>query len=182
MSRIGKKPIIIPSGTEIKIEEKTVVVKGKEGELKIPIPDKIIVQKEENMIYVKRESDQKKVKSLHGLVRSLINNAVIGVNKPWEKKLKVVGTGYRVRMEGENLVLNVGFSHPVIFQKVPGIKLSVEEGNVIVVRGIDKQLVGQVAYKIKAIKKPDPYKGKGIRYIDEQIKLRPGKKAKGTTG
>lgn len=178
MSKIGEKPVLILPETEVVIEKDRVLVKGKKGEMTIPLPQKIFVVKENNLLYVKRDGDDKKTKSLHGLIRSLINNAVLGVNTPWKKKLKVIGTGYRVRMEGENLVLEVGFSHPVIFKKVNGVNFSVEEGNTIIVEGVDKQLVGQVAYQIKLIKRPDPYKGKGIRYEGEIVKLKPGKKVK----
>lgn len=182
MSKIGEKPIPILRNTQIIIEKDKVVVKGKEGEMKIDLPKSIKVIQEKEMILVKRERDDKKTKALHGLIRSLLNNAILGVNNLWQKRLKVVGTGYRAKMQGENLVLEVGFSHPVVFKKVAGIDLSVEEGDTIVIKGVDKQLVGQVAYQIKSIKKPDPYKGKGIRYEDEKIKLKPGKKVKAAGG
>lgn len=178
MSKIGEKPILIPEGTEISVDGQKILVKGKEGEISYLLPSVIKIKKENNCLVLTRDSDEKKVKSLHGLWRTLINNAITGVNQKWEKKLKVVGTGYRAKMQGEDLVLEVGFTHPVVFKKIPGINLSVIEGNTISVKGVDKQLVGQVAFQIKSIKKPDPYKGKGIRYEGEVIKLKPGKKLK----
>jgi len=181
MSKIGEKPITVPETTQVEINNHSVKVIGKEGSLSVSIPDKIEVVKQNNLILVKRKSDDKKTKGLHGLVRSLIFNAVCGVNKLWEKRLKVVGIGYRVKMQGENLVLQVGYSHPVVFKKVAGVSLAVEGSDNISVKGVDKQLVGQVAYQIKSIKKPDPYKGKGIRYEGEKIKLKPGKKEKAAT-
>lgn len=182
MSKIGEKPIVIPESTEVFVENNTVRIKGKLGELALNIlNNNILIAKENNTILVKRKSDDKKTKSLHGLIRSLINNAVLGVNKLWEKRLQIAGTGYRVKLQGEDLIFEVGYSHPIIFKKIKGITFSVEGVNKIVVKGIDKQLVGQTACRIKLIKKPDPYKGKGIRYENEQLKLKPGKKTK-TTG
>ena len=180
MSRVGNKPIKVPSEVQITIEERTVKVKGPKGELSFELPDKIDVEykEDERTLYVKRNSNYKKVKALHGLYRSLINNAVQGVVKPWEKKLEVVGTGYNVRLEGDKLVFKIGYSHPVIFKKVEGIEFKVEKNKIITVSGIDKQKVGEVAYKIRSIRKPDAYKGKGIRYLGEKIRLKPGKKAK----
>jgi large subunit ribosomal protein L6 len=178
MSKIGEKPIIVPELTQIEIINQSINVKGKEGQLLINIPNNIRVEKDNNSILIKRKTDNKKTKSLHGLIRSLINNAVIGVNNLWEKKLQIIGTGYRAKLQGDNLILEVGYSHPVVFNKVEGILLSVEGTDKICIRGINKQLVGQVANKIKSIKQPDPYKGKGIRYEGEKIKLKPGKKEK----
>ena len=180
MSRIGRMPIEIPSEVEIKVEEGRVYVKGPKGELSFDLPEKIEVKvdSEKKEVRVKRKSDRKKVKALHGLYRALIANAVKGVVKPWEKKLEVVGTGYNVKLEGDRLVFKLGYSHPVIFKKPEGIEFQVEKNRVVTVLGIDKQKVGEVAYKIRYLKKPDPYKGKGIRYLGEVIKLKPGKKAK----
>lgn len=178
MSKIGEKPIIIENGVEIAIEKGTVRVKGKEGEIIIAFPETIEIITQEREIQVKRNAHDKKTRSMHGLIRSLLSNAVIGVVKPWEKRLQVVGTGYRVKLRGEDLIFDIGYSHQVIFKKVNGIGFFVEGTNKVTIRGIDKQIVGEVAMKIKKIKKPDPYKGKGIRYEGEQLKLRPGKKAK----
>lgn len=182
MSRVGNRPINIPEGTQVEIKNRTVIAKGKEGKLPVEIPNKIIVTEKDGQIFVKRQSDDRKTKALHGLTRTLIANAILGVNKPWEKKLKVVGTGYKVKPQGENLILEVGFSHPVIFKKREGVQLLVEGSDTIIVRGVDKQLVGQVAAQIRLIKKPDVYKGKGIRYQGEKIRLKPGKKAKAAGG
>lgn len=181
MSKIGEKPIVIPEETEVFFENNTVRIKGREGELALNIPVDILIAKENKTVFLKRKSDDKKTKSLHGLIRSLINNAILGVNKLWEKRLQVVGTGYRVKLQGEDLIFTVGYSHQVVFKKIKGIIFKVEGDNKIAVFGIDKQLVGQTAHRIKLIKKPDPYKGKGIRYENEQLKLKPGKKTK-TTG
>ncbi len=179
MSKIGKQPIKIPEEVEVKIEGQKISVKGPKGEISFELPKEVSVKMEEGKILkVERRSDKRKIRALHGLWRSLLNNAVQGVVKPWEKKLEVVGTGYNVKLEGDKLVFKVGFSHPVIFKKPEGIDFQVEKGKVITVKGIDKQKVGEVAYKIKSIKKPDAYKGKGIRYFGEHIKLKPGKKAK----
>lgn len=178
MSKIGEKPISIENGVEVEIEEGRVRVKGKEGEIIISFPETIEIIKQDKEMKVKRNSHDKKTRSMHGLIRSLLSNAIAGVVKPWEKRLQVVGTGYRVKLQGEDLIFDVGYSHQVIFKKVDTIAFAVEGSNKIVIRGIDKQKVGEAAMKIKHIKKPDPYKGKGIRYEGEQLKLRPGKKAK----
>src|SRR3989344_5586731 len=124
------------------------------------------------------KKELKKVKALHGLYRTLISNAMQGVVTPWQKRLEIVGTGYNAKMQGEDLALKVGYSHPIVFKKVTGIKFQVDGNNIIIISGVDKQLVGQVAHQIKTNKKPDPYKGKGIRYEGERLKLKPGKKAK----
>ncbi len=177
MSKVGERKISVPEGVQIEVDEKRVFVKGQEGEISLEIPEELKVIKEGQEISVQRKNDSKKARSLHGLFRTLINNAVIGVLKPWEKRLEVVGTGYGVKKQGEDLVLKLGYSHLVTFKKVEGIKLEVK-GNKIIVRGANKQLVGEVAAKIRSVKKPDSYKGKGIRYEGEVIKLKPGKKAK----
>ncbi len=178
MSKIGNKLITIGESTEINITDGVVDVKGKEGTLSIPFPESITVSKTDNTLAVSRISEDRHIKALHGLVRSLLQNAITGVTTPWEKNLEVVGTGYRVKMQGEDLIFDVGLSHQVVFKKVDGVSYRVEGTNKITIKGIDKQLVGQTAHKIKIIKKPDPYKGKGLRYQGEYIKLKPGKKAK----
>lgn len=177
MSKIGEMPISIES-VEIRIDDNQVEVKGSEGVLTLTLSKEISVEKKDQLLILKRLSKEKKAKALHGLYRALIQNAVLGVSKPWEKRLEVVGTGYKVKLQGEDLVFEVGFSHPVIFKSVPGIKFSVEGNNKLAVKGCNKQIVGQVAQKIREIKDPDPYKGKGLRYEGEKIKLKPGKKAK----
>lgn len=178
MSKIGEKIIKLESGVNVEIQGNVVHVKGSKGELKIEVPMALKVVQDNGMLTVSRSRDDKKTKSLHGLFRSLISNAVEGVQKQWEKKLEVVGTGFNVKMEGQNLALKTGFSHPVVFKARPGVTFSVEGTNLITVSSVDKQLVGEVAYLIKLIRKPDPYKGKGIRYAGEYLKLKPGKKAK----
>lgn len=182
MSKIGIKPVTISPAVVIEIIDKSMKIKGKEGEIVLDIPRNLIVEKNKDVLLLKRKNDDKKTKSLHGLYRSLIANAVLGVEKPWQKKLEIVGTGFNVKLQGEDLVLKVGFSHPVVFKQQLGVKYSVEGNNKIIVSGVDKQFVGQVAYQIKKIKKPDAYKGKGIRNEGEKLKLKPGKKVKTTTG
>lgn len=182
MSKIGEKAIVIPPSVSILISENEVTVKGKEGQMTVSLPEALSAKLENNVLSVKRQSDIKKVRSWHGLFRTLINNAVIGVEKPWQKRLEIVGTGFNVKLQGEDLVFKVGYSHPVVFKKVAGLKFQTEGNNKIVVSGINKQLVGEVAFQIKIIKKPDPYKGKGIRYEGEMIKIKPGKKVKAAAG
>ena len=178
MSKIGTKIIEIPAGVTVNVDGKKVSVKGTEGELNFELPRTITVVSENNSLRVERANEEKNSKSLHGLYRQLIANAVAGVQKPWERRLEIVGTGFNVKQQGEDLVFKVGYSHQVIFKKVENIKYKVEGNNKVVVTGADKQLVGQVSHKIKMIRKPDPYKGKGIKYEGEHQKLKPGKKAK----
>lgn len=176
MSKIGESPINVLDGVEVSIASESVDVKGPKGQLTIAIPKGITVKKEDAVITVGRLSETKKVRSLHGLVRSLINNAVHGVVKPWEKYLEVHGTGYRVKMQGKDLVFDVGYSHSVNFHHLDGLEYQVDK-NKVTILGIDKQFVGEIANKIKSIRRPDPYKGKGIRYEGEVLHLKPGKKA-----
>lgn len=175
MSRIGKKPIEVPEQVEVKIEGNKVMVSGPKGELSQEIRPEIKVEKKEGKIFVLPKIETKKTKALWGLTRTLIFNMVKGVTQGYEKKLEIEGLGYRATVEGENLVLEVGFSHPVKIKAPEGIKFSVEK-NVITVSGIDKELVGQIAAKIRKTKPPEPYKGKGIRYLGEVIRRKPGKK------
>lgn len=178
MSRIGNKHIEIPQSVQVDIKEKMVHVSGPEGKLEIPLPDHIEIKKEDTTITVKRLREAKKVKSVHGFIRNIIQNAVIGLEKKWQKTLEVVGTGYNVKQQGEDVVFKVGYSHPVVFQKEEGVSYKVQGNNKVTVLGIDKQRVGEVAYKMKMIRKPDAYKAKGLRYEGEIIKTKPGKKAK----
>lgn len=178
MSKIGQKPIVLSQGVALTIDGNKISVKGPQGEMSFDVPREITFVKEENNLIINRSNNEKKVRSLHGLYRQLIGNAVIGVEKPWEKKMEVVGTGYTVKLQGEDLVFKIGYSHLVTFKKQPGIKFSVEGNNKLTVAGFDKQLVGQVAYQIKMIRKPDVYKGKGIKYFGEKLRIKPGKKAK----
>jgi len=178
MSKIGEKPVVLSSTVNLTIDNNKVNIKGPQGEMFFDVPKKLTLIKEGNNLIIKRNNNDKKVKSLHGLYRQLSGNAISGVEKPWEKKLEVVGTGYTVKLQGENLVFKIGYSHLVTFKKQPGIKYKVEGNNKVTVEGYDKQMVGQVAYQIKMIRKPDVYKGKGIRYLGEKLRIKPGKKAK----
>ena len=178
MSKIGQKSILVPANVTVTIDKKQIFIKGPEGEMQFCVPPGIHLEKNENTIILKPLNEEKKIKSLHGLYRQLIYNAVTGVVKPWEKRLEVVGTGFNVKSQGEDLVFKLGFSHPVVFKKIDGIQFKIEENMKVIVSGIDKQLVGQTAYQIKILKKPDAYKGKGIRYEGEILRIKPGKKAK----
>jgi large subunit ribosomal protein L6 len=177
MSRLGRKTIELPEGTKAEKQGDFVIVKGPKGELKTKI-DKIVdvnISPKEITVSVKNE-DSKKEKSMWGLYRSLINNMVLGVNEEFEKKLEVNGVGYRVQLSGKKLILNVGFSHPFEYDIPEGINAEVE-GNVITIKGIDKQQVGEVSAQIRKVRKPEPYKGKGIKYLDEIIRRKAGKAA-----
>jgi len=178
MSKIGQKKITVPSTVTVEIKDSTVSVKGKEGQLIVTLPEGITASAAEGFLTVVRSSDTADQKAKHGLFRSLIQNAVTGIETPWERRLEVVGTGFNVKMQGEDLVFKVGYSHPVVFKKVEGVKYAVQGTNKLSVKGSDRQLVGEVAYKIKMIKKPDAYKGKGIKYEGEKLRIKPGKKAK----
>ncbi len=179
MSRIGIKPIEIKEGIEITIDDKNVVtVKGPKGTLSEAIPKEIKIEKEESTLVVKRPTNNKKHKSLHGLSRSLINNMVVGVTEGYEKKLELNGVGYRATMQGKKLVLNLGFSHPIEMEQPEGIELDVPSQTAIIVKGANKQQVGNFAAKIRELRKPEPYKGKGIKYSDEYIRRKEGKTAK----
>ncbi|KKP86654.1 MAG: 50S ribosomal protein L6 [Candidatus Roizmanbacteria bacterium GW2011_GWA2_35_8] len=178
MSKIGQKVITLPSTVTFNQVGKNIKISGPIGELNFKIPEKLELEKNESGLIIKRLSDDKKIKSLHGLYRQLIANAVSGVEKAWEKGLEIVGTGYNVKLQGNDLVFKIGYSHPAVFKKQPGIKYRVEGANKAFVIGADKQLVGQVAYQIKIIKKPDSYKGKGVKYVGEKLRIKPGKKAK----
>lgn len=175
MSRIGKAPIPLPQGVELKQAGSTVEVKGPKGSLSHTIPDGISLQVADGEIHVKRKGDAKRVRSLHGLSRTLIANMVTGVTEGFEKGLEIVGIGYRAAVQGKNLQLNLGYSHPVIYPVPEGIEVEVEKQNKITVKGIDKQQVGQVAAEIRSFRKPEPYKGKGIRYVGEQVRRKAGK-------
>lgn len=180
MSRIGKKPIIIPPGVEITIKEGEVAVKGPKGNLIQKLHPLILVEKVDNQLIVKvkdKDKESKEASALWGLFRQLVANMIEGVTKGFEKKLEPVGVGYKVAIQGNKLVLNVGFSHPVEFILPQGINASLQE-KLIVISGIDKQLVGEVAANLRKIRKPEPYKGKGIRYAGEVIRRKAGKAAK----
>lgn len=174
MSRIGKLPIEIPEKVEIKIEGNRLTAKGPKGQLTREFSPLLSIQQEDNQIVVKRKSDQRQERALHGLTRSLINGMVEGVTKGFEKKLTMVGVGYNAKLKGKDLELEVGYSHPVLIKAPAAIEFEVEKTN-ITVKGIDKQQVGEIAAKIRAVRKPEPYKGKGIKYADEQIRRKVGK-------
>lgn len=181
MSRIGKKPITIPEGVTVEIAGNLVKVKGKTGELSQEVKGKIKVTTDGNKVLVESKEEGRSNKAMHGLYRSLIQNMVWGISKGWNKGLEMVGVGYRAQVTGDKLILNVGFSHPVEFVLPKGIKAEVKE-NKINISGIDKQLVGEIAAKIRRIRKPEPYKGKGIRYIGEVVRRKAGKAAKAVGG
>lgn len=177
MSRIGKLPIDIPSGVTITVDSDVITVKGAKGELTVPHLSDVTVKQEENQIIVTRKDDEKIAKAQHGLQRALLNNAVLGVTKGFEKKLEVNGVGFRVGMSGADLEMSLGFSHPVKYKAPEGVQISTNKME-ITVAGIDKQKVGQAAAEIRSLKKPEPYKGKGIKYADEQILRKAGKAGK----
>ncbi len=175
MSRIGKLPIAIPDGVQVSVDDRSVKVKGPKGELSHRIPTQISAVLEDGHLVVGRANESRQSRALHGLNRSLIANMVEGVVNGFDRTLEIVGVGYRAELKGRNLTLSLGYSHPVIFQAPPDVDLEVDGGNRITVRGIDKQLVGQVAAVIRSFKKPEPYKGKGIRYDNEQVRRKAGK-------
>ena len=179
MSRIGKMPIAIPAGVTVEIAENNkVTVKGPKGTLERVLPSEMDIKMEGSEIVVSRPNDLKKMKSLHGLTRTLINNMVIGVTEGYEKKLEVNGVGYRAQKQGKTLVLSLGYSHPVEMVDPEGIEAVVEGQNKIIVKGIDKEKVGQYAAEIRSKRGPEPYKGKGIKYADETIRRKVGKAGK----
>jgi large subunit ribosomal protein L6 len=177
MSRLGKQSVKIPAGTEVKIEDNFIFVKSQKGELKERLHELVKIRLENDEIIVSVENPKiKKERAFWGLYRSLINNMVVGVNKGFEKKLEVNGVGYKVSVSGKKLTLNVGYSHPVEFPLPDGIE-AIVEGNIITIKGIDKQLVGETAAQVRKIRKPEPYKGKGIKYVDEVVRRKEGKTA-----
>ncbi|MGH2698755.1 MAG: 50S ribosomal protein L6 [Actinomycetota bacterium] len=178
MSRVGQAPIPIPDGVNVSIVGTNVTVNGPRGELQRRLPEKIEVAQAEGEIRVTRSSEQREVRALHGLVRSLINNMVVGVTQGFEKRLEISGVGYRASKQGNDLEVLVGYSHPVRKPAPAGIEFEVPAPTRITVRGIDKELVGQVAAEVRSIRKPEPYKGKGIRYEGERIHRKAGKAAK----
>jgi large subunit ribosomal protein L6 len=178
MSRIGKAPITVPSGVDVTISGRTVTVKGPKGSLSRDIPGEIVVRKEESTILVERPNDERINRSLHGLSRTLVNNMVIGVTDGFTKELEIVGVGYRAEAQGANLRLALGFSHPVVVPAPDGISFEIPVQTRVIVKGIDKELVGQVAANIRSIRKPEPYKGKGVRYRNERILRKAGKTGK----
>jgi len=178
VSRIGKQPIPVPSGVDVKIDGSTVTVKGPKGELTQTFTDVLAIEMQENELVVTRPDDSRTARSLHGLTRTLVSNMVIGVSDGYSKNLEIVGVGYRAILKGSDLELQLGFSHPVVVTAEPGITFEVPAPTKITVRGIDKQQVGQVAADIRKWRKPEPYKGKGVRYEGEYVRRKLGKAAK----
>lgn len=175
MSRVGRKPISLPKDVEFKMEGNVVTVKGARGSLTQEIPADITIEQEDGQLILSRPTDNKQHRAFHGLSRALVANMVEGVTNGFEKKLELVGVGYRAQMQGSKLVINIGFSHPVEVDAPAGIEFEVPAATKITVRGIDKQLVGNTAAHIRAIRKPEPYKGKGIKYENETIRRKAGK-------
>ena len=179
MSRIGKLPVPVPSGVDVNIDGSTVTVKGPKGTLSHTLADPITIEKGDGVLDVKRPDDERTSKALHGLSRTLVNNMVVGVTEGYEKKLEIVGVGYRVQAKGPTqLEFALGFSHPVVVDAPEGITFQVEKPTAFSVHGIDKQKVGEVAANIRKIRKPEPYKGKGVRYAGEHIRRKVGKAGK----
>ncbi|MDR1472314.1 MAG: 50S ribosomal protein L6 [Synergistaceae bacterium] len=175
MSRIGRKPILLPKGVDVKIEGAEVTVEGARGTMAFGILPDISVALEDGRVLVSRANDEKNVRAAHGMTRAIISNMITGVSQGFEKALEIIGVGYRAQMQGKNLVLALGFSHPVEFAPPEGIELAVDGPTKVIVRGIDKQLVGQVAADIRSCRPPEPYKGKGIRYVGEYVIRKAGK-------
>ena len=177
MSRVGLKPIPLPSGVEVKIEENLSIVKGPKGELKQHIPSRIAVEIGDGEVRCSRPSDSPQDRSAHGLVRALLANQVTGVTEGFKKELSIIGVGYRAELKGKNLVLNLGFSHPIEYPAPVGITFGCPNQTSIVVEGMSKQQVGQIAAEIRDFRPPEPYKGKGVRYSDETVHRKAGKSA-----
>ena len=175
MSRIGKKPVIIPANVKVTVADNTVTVEGK-SKLVLPLPPLVVVAVEDNAINVSRLDESRASNAMQGLARSLINNMVIGVTEGFKKELAIIGVGYKAQLSGNKLNLSLGYSHPVIYDIPEGLKITVDgSGTKITVEGADKQLVGEAAATIRRFRKPEPYKGKGVRYADEQVILKEGK-------
>lgn len=175
MSRIGKKPILIPEGVEVKIEDNKVTIKGPKGELQKEIRPEIKLEVKKDKILVTPQRKTKETKAFWGLTRALVFNMIKGVTEGYEKKLQLEGVGYKANLEEKDLVLQVGFSHPVKIEKPEGVNFLIEK-NIITVSGIDKEFIGQIAAKIRKVRPPEPYKGKGIRYVGEEVRRKTGKK------
>ena len=178
MSRIGKSPITIPEGVEVNVQGNHVTVKGPKGTLEKDLSEKLTISVEDGKVIVKRPNDETAMKSLHGLTRTLINNMIIGVKEEFKKELEINGVGYRVQKQGNDLNLTLGYSHPVIYKAPQGISFDVPNPNSIIVKGIDKELVGQTAAEIRTKRLPEVYRGKGIKYVDEVIRRKEGKTGK----
>ena len=177
MSRVGKKPIAVPSGVEFSVKDNVVTVKGPKGTLKKEFNNNITIKLEDGHITVERPNDESFIRAIHGTTRALINNMIKGVHEGYRKTLTLVGVGYRAAAKGKGLEISLGYSHPVIIDEIPGITFSVEKNTTIHIDGIEKELVGQVAANIRAKRPPEPYKGKGVKYADEHIRRKEGKKS-----
>ena len=175
MSRIGRAPVSVPQGVEVNLSGRTVAVKGPKGELTVPVGRGVEVRQDDGNVVVDRASDAPEHRAMHGLTRSLIQNAVTGVTNGFTKTLNIAGVGYRAALQGQDVNLQVGYSHPVVISPREGIEFELPNATTIIVRGIDKQRVGQMAAEIRKVRPPEPYKGKGIRYSDEQIRRKVGK-------
>ncbi len=178
MSRIGKKPIVLPAGVQVELKDGLVSVKGQKGALQRPFLEGLEMDMIDGTITVRRRNDDKRSRSYHGLMRTLVANMVEGVSKGFEKKLEIVGIGYRSELKGSDLALFLGYSHPINFPLPAGISAEVEKQTLLTIKGIDKELVGQTAAKIRDLRKPDPYKGKGVKYAGEVLRKKAGKTGK----
>jgi large subunit ribosomal protein L6 len=179
MSRIGKLPIAVPSGVDVNIDGRTVTVKGPKGTLSHTVIEPITIERDETgTVVVKRPDDERRNKAMHGLSRTLVNNLVVGVTNGYEKKMEIYGVGYRVALKGSSLEFALGYSHPIVIEAPEGVTFKVDTPTRFSVSGIDKQLVGEIAAKIRKLRKPDPYKGKGVRYAGEVIRRKVGKTGK----
>ncbi len=178
MSRIGKKPIALPQGVKVDLKDGQVSVKGPKGALSRPLLQGIEVEITDKVVNLKRASDDQKTRGYHGLMRTLVSNMVDGVSKGFEKKLEIVGIGYRSELHGNKLVFYLGYSHPINFQLPQGISAEVEKQTLVTIKGVDKELVGQISAKIRGLRKPDPYKGKGVKYATEKLRKKAGKTGK----
>jgi large subunit ribosomal protein L6 len=177
MSRIGRKPVPIPQGVKVQVADGTVRAEGPKGKLSQPIPTPLSAKVEGNALLIARPDDDRRVRALHGLTRALVANMVSGVKDGFERKLEIVGIGYRAQMQGKAIQLALGYSHPVIFPLPEGVTAEIDKQTAITLRAADKALLGQTAAKLRALRKPDPYKGKGIRYVGEYVRRKVGKKA-----
>ncbi len=178
MSRIGRKPVVLPDGAKFELKDGEITVSGPKGSLKRRLLEGLELSVDKNVITVRRLNEEKKIKGYHGLMRTLISNMVEGVHKGFEKKLEIIGIGYRAELQGNNLVFYLGYSHPITFPLPKGISAQVDKQTSVTIKGIDKELLGEVAAKIRALRKPDVYKNKGVKYADEVLKKKAGKTGK----
>ena len=178
MSRIGNKPVVIPAGVTVDLKDNTVTVKGPKGELSYTFNQNISLEQREGEVVFTRPDDSKEMKTIHGTTRAVFNNMVVGVTEGFQKELELIGVGYRAQLQGKKLVLNVGYSHPVEFTPEEGVEIEVPSNTKVIVKGYDKQKVGELAANIRGVRPPEPYKGKGIRYVDEFVRRKEGKTGK----